>query len=125
MRILVIDDDSDIREILSVVLASEGYEVASAVDGVAALAELQRNGRPSLILLDMMMPRLLDGEGFMKALRSEPGMADIPVVVLTAHPGARTKADELGAAGCLLKPVELAELLATVDRARRDPASRQ
>jgi CheY-like chemotaxis protein len=93
------------------------------VDGLAALTALQRQGRPSLILLDMMMPRL-DGEGFMRALRSDPRFADVPVVILTAHPGAQGKAAALGAAGCLLKPVELAELLATVEQAQRGPEPR-
>jgi CheY-like chemotaxis protein len=118
MRILVIDDDSDIREIVSFVLATEGHEVCGAADGVAGLSQLRSGGRPSLILLDLMMPRL-DGEGFLKALRSDPSLADIPVVILTAHPGARSKAAELGAAGCLLKPVELEDLIATVARAHR------
>ena len=117
MRILVIDDDNDIREIISAVLAAEGHEVVGAVDGVAALDPLQRDGRPTLILLDMMMPRL-DGEGFIKAMRSDPNLADIPVVILTAHPGARAKASELGAAGCLRKPVELTDLLAAVEGTR-------
>ncbi len=123
MRILVVDDDNDFREILSAVLAAEGHEVRGAVDGVAALEELQLGGRPSLILLDMMMPRL-DGEGFMRALRSDPGLADIPVVIVTAHPGAREKAAALGAAGCLLKPVELGDLVATVERTGRSPEPR-
>jgi CheY-like chemotaxis protein len=117
MRILVIDDDTDIREIIASVLATEGHEVVGAVDGVAALDELQRGARPSLILLDMMMPRL-DGEGFIKAMRSDPNLADIPVVILTAHPGARAKASALGAAGCLRKPVELSDLLAVVEAPR-------
>lgn len=123
MAILVVDDDNDLREIISMLLAAEGHEVRGAVDGLAALAELQRGCHPSLILLDMMMPRL-DGEGFMRALRSNPSLADVPVVILTAHPGAREKAAALGAAGCLVKPVELADLLATVERARREPAPR-
>lgn len=123
MQILVVDDDNDLREIISVVLEAEGHEVRSAMDGIAALAELQRGGRPSLILLDMMMPRL-DGEGFMRALRSDPSLADVPVVILTAHPGAREKATALGAAGCLHKPVELGELVATVQQARYAPEAR-
>jgi CheY-like chemotaxis protein len=121
MRILIVDDDNDIREIIAVVLAAEGHEVAAAADGASALDELQRPPRPSLILLDMMMPRL-DGEGFMKALRSDPNLADIPVVILTAHPAGRAKAFELGAAGCLRKPVELGDLLAVVDGSRRPEA---
>jgi CheY-like chemotaxis protein len=123
MRILVIDDDSDIRGIISVVLEAEGHEVSAAVDGVAALSQLRSGARPSLILLDMMMPRL-DGEGFLRAQRSDPSLADIPVVILTAHPAARSTAARLGVAGCLLKPVELGDLIATVERAHRDPALR-
>jgi len=126
MQILVIDDDNDTREIISVVLSAEGHEVRGARDGLMALAELQRGGRPSLILLDMMMPRL-DGEGFMKALRSDPSLADIPVVILTAHPAARKKAAELGAAGCLLKPVELVDLvdlITSVERTQLGPTAR-
>ncbi len=118
MQILVIDDDSDVREIVAVVLAADGHEVRCAADGVAALEELHRGGPPSLILVDMMMPRL-DGEGFVRALRSDPTLAEIPVVILTAHTGARDKAAALGAAGCLVKPVELGELLATVEHAWR------
>jgi CheY-like chemotaxis protein len=119
MHILIIDDDNDVREIVATVLATEGHEVSAAIDGVAAIDQLQRGARPSLILLDMMMPRL-DGEGFMRSLRADPSLADIPVVILTAHPAARTKASELGAAGCLRKPVELDDLLAAVDRTRLD-----
>ncbi len=118
MQILVIDDDSDVREIVTFVLAADGHEVRCAADGVAALEELRRGGRPSLILVDMMMPRL-DGEGFMRALRRDPLLAEIPVVILTAHTGAREKAAALGAAGCLVKPVELSDLLATVEHAWR------
>jgi CheY-like chemotaxis protein len=109
MHILVIDDDRDIRDVLSMVLASEGHEVTTAVDGAAGLDRLRVCARPSLILLDMMMPRL-DGEGFLRAMRSDPNTADIPVVILTGHPAARQKAAELGA-GYLVKPVELVDLL--------------
>lgn len=122
MWVLVVDDDSDLREIISLVLAAEGLEARGAADGVAALAELRRGDRPSLILLDMMMPRL-DGEGFMRELRADARLTDIPVVILTAHPGARDRATAMGAAGCLNKPVELAELIETVERARRSAES--
>lgn len=119
MHILVIDDDRDIRDMLGMVLAAEGYVVDTAVDGLAGLDRLHMGPRPSLILLDMMMPRL-DGEGFMKAMRSNSQTADIPVVILTGHPAAHKKAAELGAAGCLLKPVELVDLLSIVHKAERD-----
>jgi len=123
MHILVIDDDKDIRDMLDMVLAVEGYEVATASDGVAGLDRLRVGARPSLILLDMMMPRL-DGEGFFRAMRSNPNTADIPVVILTGHPSARKKAVELGAAGCLVKPVELLDLLSAIRRAESDPNPR-
>jgi CheY-like chemotaxis protein len=113
MRILVIDDDLDIRDALAMVLAAEGHEVQTASDGVKALDQLRGGARPSLILLDMMMP-CLDGAGFMKAVQGDPQTADIPVVILTGHPAARKEAAELGAAGFLAKPVELNELLSTV-----------
>jgi CheY-like chemotaxis protein len=116
MHILVIEDDQDIRDILDIVLTAEGHEVQTAADGVAGLDRLCTGDLPSLILLDMMMPRL-DGEGFLRAMRSNPSTADIPVVIVTGHPAARNKAAELGAAGCLLKPVELVELLSTIRRA--------
>jgi CheY-like chemotaxis protein len=119
MRILVIDDDRDIRGIVGMVLEAEGHEVTTAGDGIAGLEQLRAGRRPSLILLDMMMPRL-DGEGFLRELRGDPSTADIPVVILTGHPGARTQAVDLGAVGCLMKPVELAELLSAVQEVRQD-----
>jgi CheY-like chemotaxis protein len=115
MRILIIDDDDDLRCILDLVLAAQGHEVVTAADGVVGLDQLRVGVRPSLILLDMMMPRL-DGEGFLRAMRSNPHTADIPVVILTGHPDAHEKAAQLGTAGCLVKPVELAELLGTIAR---------
>ncbi len=118
MRILVIEDDQDIRDILEIVLAAEGYEVQTAADGAAGLDHLRGGVLPSLILLDMMMPRL-DGEGFLKAMRGNPSTADIPVVIVTGHPAARAKAAELGASGCLMKPVELVELLSAIRRTER------
>lgn len=120
MRILVIDDDGDIRAIIGMVLAAEGHEVETAIDGAAGLDCLRESPRPSLILLDMMMPRL-DGEGFLRAMRSDPITADIPVVILTGHPGARKAAAELGAVGYLVKPVELLDLLSAVHQAERAP----
>lgn len=114
MRILVIEDDYDIRDMLGIVLEAEGHVVATAGDGIAGLDQLRDATRPSLILLDMMMPRL-DGEGFLKGMRSDPNTASIPFIILTGHPAARKKAAELGAAGCLVKPIELLDLLKTVN----------
>src|SRR5262245_18965588 len=116
MRILIIDDDPDIRDILTIVLKAEGHEVATAVDGLEGLERLRSDSRPSLIFVDMMMPRL-DGRAFLEAMRRDPRLADVPVVVLTGHPAARKEAKELGTAGYLVKPVELDDLLGTIRRA--------
>lgn len=123
MQILVIDDDRDIRDVLAMVLGAEGHDVRTAPDGVAGLDQLRAGLRPSLMLLDMMMPRL-DGAGFLEEVRKDPAVARIPVVVLTGRPAARRTAIELGAAGYLTKPVELEALLSAVAEVERAAPSR-
>ncbi|MBL8662838.1 MAG: response regulator, partial [Candidatus Odyssella sp.] len=82
-RVLVVEDDDATRALLRDMLTREGCEVETAEDGIAALAKLA-SGRPDLILLDLMMPRM-DGFEFVKAMRTRLGdAADIPIVVLTA-----------------------------------------
>lgn len=110
--VLIVDDDADIRELLKIILETEGYRVNVAADGLDALQQLQAGMHPSLILLDLMMPRM-DGEQFVKEMRSTP-LSRTPVVIMSGHAAAQTKATELDAACCLMKPVECAELLATV-----------
>jgi chemosensory pili system protein ChpA (sensor histidine kinase/response regulator) len=112
-RILVVEDDDDIREVVEEILSSEGYRVEVAKDGIDALGKLDGDTRPLLILLDMMMPRM-DGETFLRALRARPPLADAPVVVISGNAAAREKAHALHAAACLVKPFELDELLGLV-----------
>jgi CheY-like chemotaxis protein len=119
-QILVIDDDPDIRGMLTMLLARRGYEVEAASDGLTALERLRTGAPPSLILLDMMMPKM-DGEAFMRAMRASAATCDMPVVILSGNPMARAKALELGAASCLVKPVELRDLFAAVDDILRPP----
>jgi CheY-like chemotaxis protein len=114
MRILIIDDDEDTRELLRLIVDSQGHEVAVASDGAEALVQVQVGSRPDLIVLDMMMPNL-DGEGFMRALKGHPDLAQVPVFVVSGHHAARQKASEIGASGCFVKPVELADLLAVIE----------
>ena len=113
--ILVVDDDEDIREVMAMALSAVGHDVATAADGLEALQLVNGGLRPALVLLDMMMPRM-DGEGFLVSVRRTPAIADIPVVVLSGHRAARQKADDLRADGCLVKPIELDELLGAVNR---------
>jgi CheY-like chemotaxis protein len=112
--VLVVDDDADIRDLMKIILESEGYRVDVASDGIDALEQLQAGTRPALILLDLMMPRM-DGEQFLKEMRSTR-FSRTPVVIMSGHAAAQRKADELHAADCLMKPVESSELLKTVKR---------
>jgi CheY-like chemotaxis protein len=121
-EILIVDDDEDIRDVVGLLLEVEGFQVAKARDGLDALAQLQAGPPPALILLDMMMPRM-DGESFVAAIRCDPKLAGIPVVIMSGHHLARQKAEELEAAGCLVKPVEMKDLLWVVHRLAREEHS--
>jgi DNA-binding response OmpR family regulator len=123
MRILVVDDDKDTREVLDVVLGCEGHEVLPAADGADALRQLGVGELPSLILLDLMMLRM-DGETLVRELKRTRSWAQIPFVVVAGTHAACRRAEELGAAACLVKPIELEELIAVVNAvAERSPAS--
>jgi CheY-like chemotaxis protein len=110
--ILVVEDDADIRELMSIALERSGFSVILAADGAEALDQLYKGPEPGLILLDLMMPRM-DGEQFMKELR-ESRFRDTPVVILSGHVSAQKKANELQVEYCLMKPVEFGELLRTL-----------
>lgn len=114
-RVLVIEDDEEIRESLIDVLSDSGYEARGAIHGRDALQQLS-NGpvRPCLILLDLMMP-VMDGRGFRKEQMRNPALSDIPVVVISAYQAAAAS-QELGAAGHLAKPLGLDDLLEVVRR---------
>ena len=110
--ILVIDDDADIRELIKILLESDGYDVNIASDGVEALEQLRSGPLPGLIILDLMMPRI-DGEEFMKQIR-QARYGHIPVVVMSGYNSAQKQARELDADSCLMKPIEVEELFNTV-----------
>jgi len=111
-RVLVVDDELAIRDVVSDALQLEGYPVATAANGFEAL-EILEHERPKVILLDMRMP-LLDGWGFARELKLRG--IQVPIVVLTAAQNARRWADEIGAASYLAKPFDLNDLLAIVER---------
>ena len=114
-RILVVEDDDDIRDTLREVLIAEGYEVDVAKDGLDAYSKLQAGEHASVVLLDMMMPRM-DGETFLTTLKHHPELADVRVIVISGNALARDRAEELSAAACLVKPFELDDLLGVVHR---------
>ena len=111
VTVLVIDDDPDVRDLMSRLLAKEGFGVVLACDGPEGLARA-RQVRPTVITLDVVMPGV-DGWGTLAALKSDPDLSDIPVVMVTMTEDRRT-AYALGACDYLVKPVDpgrLARLL--------------
>ena len=110
--ILVVDDDEAILRTLEAVLMDEGYRVLAASDGAVAL-DLVRQQRPGLILLDMKMP-VMDGWGFARAYRAEPG-PHAPILVLTAAVNAQQRAADIGAQAYLAKPFDIDDLLAVIN----------
>jgi DNA-binding response OmpR family regulator len=112
-RVLVIEDDPNVRGLLRTLLESDGYRVAEASDGTSGLDAL-RTSPPACVLLDVMMPDL-GGVRVLQELRADPALADVPVIVVTgrleAVPGL---AAELGDESVFVKPFGVPELLARV-----------
>ena len=113
-RILVVDDDPEIREFVKTNLESEGFEVEVAGSGPEAL-EFAVDRPPALVLLDVMMPGM-DGLTTLRHLRNDVPTANVPVVMLTAKPRAadRVKGLDLGADDYITKPFDVEELVARV-----------
>lgn len=114
-RILVVEDDNSIRELLVELLQSEGYEVSSAVNGLEGIKYLQLHGNPDLILIDLMMP-IMDGYTFRTEQMKNSEWSKVPVVVMSAEANAKEKMKNFGITAFLSKPVELDTILKTVER---------
>ncbi len=111
-KVLIVDDDFALRDALCAALEGEGFAVAAVSNGQEALDYLRSGARPSLVLLDLMMP-VMNGWEFRAQQRQDPQLADIPVIVLSAF--ARSGDEELRGIGQFLrKPFQLADLLAAV-----------
>jgi CheY-like chemotaxis protein len=113
--IMVVEDDADISDAIAATLEDTGYSVIVAANGQEALDKLRRSlDRPNLILLDLMMP-LMDGWQFRAAQTADPTLADIPVVVLSAHVDVRRAAEQMAAVDWMRKPLDLNKLLDLVE----------
>ena len=116
-RILIVDDDDAIREVLSGVITDEGYEVECAANGAAALTALdQMTEPPGLVFLDLMMP-VMSGWEFLEAVQRDVRYAKIPIIVVSAM-------NAPGAWDHIEKPVDLERLLAAVARFCGIPGAR-
>ena len=124
-KILVVDDEQDIVELLTYNLQVHGFEVVSAAHGIEALNQARKH-HPDLIVLDLMLPDI-DGFSICEILRCQPSTADIPVLMLTAMAGEipRLHGMEVGAVDYLTKPFRPRDLVQRVrgileQRAERD-----
>jgi DNA-binding response OmpR family regulator len=113
-RVLVVDDDSDLRAVMSEALASEGYIVDAARNGVDALIRM-REVLPDGLVLDLMMP-VMDGRSLVKAMRSERTLAGIPFLLVSAAFDLEEACRSLSPGACLSKPYDVDVLLRTIGR---------
>jgi CheY-like chemotaxis protein len=111
-RILVVDDDPNMRELLAIHLRNAGYDVNTAVDGVEGGYGVLR-ARPDLIICDVNMPHM-DGFEFIAALRADPTLPRFPVIFLTTAEEGELRGKELGAVGYVAKPIRADRLLSLV-----------
>ena len=120
-RVLLVDDDDGIREMLAIGLQDEGLDVRAARDGLQALA-LLADWHPDAIVLDLMMPTM-DGWTFRDEQRRHGLAPGVPVVIISAARDLDRHVELLGAATGLVKPFDFAALLATLQRVLGDPES--
>jgi CheY-like chemotaxis protein len=113
--ILVVDDDTDIREEMAALLEGEGYQVVQARNGLEALERLKRPPLPCMILLDLMMP-VMNGWDFRAQQLANPSLKEIPTVIVSGAAQAKKEAASLHANGFLQKPFDLDPLLNVIER---------
>lgn len=126
-RVLLAEDNADMRRYVTGLLERSGYQVVAAGSGDAALALARTNGDIDLVLSDVMMPGALDGFGLLRALREDPTTGALPVILISARagPDARVEGLDRGADDYLVKPFAARELIARVDCAIRLAALRK
>jgi two-component system, NtrC family, response regulator AtoC len=122
-RVLVVDDEANLRKVLSAMLRKEGYEVAMAENGEVAQAEFEKNGA-DVVITDMVMPKL-GGLDLLKAVHST--RPEVPVIIITAHGtvDSAVEAIKMGAFDYITKPFEQAEIQAVVAKAARTQEANQ
>jgi two-component system chemotaxis response regulator CheY len=114
-KILVVEDDRDIRESLRDLLEMEGFEVVIAAEGIEAFEELRKasDHLPDLIILDLMMPGM-DGYQFRELQKADPQFSKVPVLLMTADGNIDIKKMKVGAKMAIRKPLEISDLLEVI-----------
>jgi DNA-binding response OmpR family regulator len=126
MRVLVVDDDADVRRLCGMNLVWDGHEIIEAAGGAEGL-ELISSEAPDVVLLDIMMPNI-DGLEALRRIRLSEESVDMPVVLISARVGIEDQIEgwAAGADGYITKPFSPADLTQALDRARNlDPGERQ
>ena len=115
-KILVVEDSSTIRKVISVTLSQSGYEIMEAGDGLEALSKLNESS-PDLVLLDIILPKM-DGYKILSIIKENPDFCDIPVIMLTSKDGIlnKVKGKMAGSAAYLTKPFDPSQLVETIER---------
>jgi twitching motility two-component system response regulator PilG len=115
-KILVVEDSSTIRKVISITLGQKGYEIIEAGDGLEALSRLNE-AKPDLILLDIILPKM-DGYQILSIIRENPEFKNIPVIMLTSKDGIinKVKGKVAGSSAYLTKPFDPNKLVATIER---------
>jgi serine/threonine protein kinase/ActR/RegA family two-component response regulator len=115
-KILIVDDEEDIRNLLTLVLRDRGFSVTSVSNGQEALEEITRE-KPSLLILDLLMPQI-SGDEVCRIIKEDPGTRDIFIMILTARDDLQSKIEclNMGAEEYLIKPIDIEELVARVNR---------
>jgi two-component system, OmpR family, phosphate regulon response regulator PhoB len=116
-RVLIVEDQTDIRKLIRMTLEFEDYEIHEAADGATGL-RLARDLAPDLMLLDVMMPGEMDGLQVCQTVKSEAATQGVKVVLLTARGQARDReaGDQAGADEYLVKPFSPLQLIDTIER---------
>ena len=112
-KILIIDDDPDIRMLMNVLMKKQGYEVETAYDKEDALIKLQ-NFQPSIILLDVLLSGT-DGRELCKEIKESDKLQAVPIIMISAHPGAADNISNYGADDFISKPINSETLLKKID----------
>ena len=119
-RVLVVEDEGDIQNVLRSILELAECDVQVASDGFMALELLEQHGPPDLIFLDLMMPKM-DGMSFAQTLRTQALYKDIPVIVISGDAHVRERVNELNMDVFIGKPFSVDEILGYVEAFLGEP----
>lgn len=113
-KVLIIDDDPDVRTLMNIVMKKQGYEVETAFNREDALFKL-KGFQPSIILLDVLLSGT-DGRELCKEIKSNDEMSSVPVIMVSAHPGGAGKIKEYGADDFISKPINTSVLMEKLEK---------